>query len=220
VTSSNDRSLPDGSAAAGTPSSAPAAAGGSQPARDLETTRGLLEKIRGGEDEARNRLIRRFLPGLRRWAHGRLPAHARGTMETDDLVQVALLRALARVDEFQAGREGAFLSYLHQILLNVVRDEIRRAQRRPSEELDTGLLITREQILERSIGRGALEAYESALETLGEEQRQAVILRIEFGFSYPEIAEALGRPTANAVRMQIARALVRLAEAMHAWRPA
>lgn len=186
----------------------------------LESTRVLLDRIQSGDDDARDRLVARFLPGLRRWARGRLPDQARGLMDTEDLVQVALLRALARVDSFQAGREGAFLAYLHQILLNVLRDEIRRAKRQPNEPLEEDLAITREQFLERTIGRGALQAYEHALETLTDEQRQAVILRIEFGFTHPEIAQALGRASANAVRMQVARAIVRLTGEMDAWRPA
>lgn len=185
---------------------------------EVESTRALLDQIRGGDELARDRLIRRFLPGLRRWAHGRLPAQARGMVETGDLVQVALLRALDRVDLFEAGRGGAFLSYLHQILLNLIRDEARRALRRPAEPLPEELPATREGLLERTVGRGAVLAYERALELLNEDQRQAVILRIEFGFSYPEIAEALGRSSANGVRMQVTRALVQIAKAMHAFR--
>ncbi len=37
-------------------------------------------------------------------------------------------------------------------------------------------------------------------------------MRIEFGYTYPEIAEALGRPSANAARMAVSRALLRLGE--------
>lgn len=190
------------------------------PLAEIESTRLLLDRIRGGDEDARDRLIRRFLPGLRRWAHGRLPAHARGMLETGDLVQMALLRALDRVDLFEAGRGGAFLSYLHQILLNLIRDEVRRAQRHPVESLPPEIPGAREQLLERSVGRGAVQAYERALEQLTEDQRQAVILRIEFDFSYQEIADALGRSSGNAVRMQITRALVQLAKAMHAYRSA
>ncbi len=186
----------------------------------LESTRVLLDRIRSGDEHARDELVSRFLPGLRRWARGRLPHHARGIMETDDIVQIAMLRALDRAADFQAGREGAFLSYLHQILINLIRDEIRRANRHPEEPLDADLAATRQEMLERTIGRGALDAYDRALEALSDDQRQAVILRIEFGFTHPEIARALGRSTANAVRMQIARALVRLTEEMHAYRPA
>jgi hypothetical protein len=41
-----------------------------------------------------------------------------------------------------------------------------------------------------------------------------VILRIEMGFTHQQVAEALGRPTADSARMFVARALIRLAEVM------
>src|SRR5262245_58685278 len=40
----------------------------------LDTTIRLLERIREGDAAARETLIQRYLPPLRRWAHGRLPA--------------------------------------------------------------------------------------------------------------------------------------------------
>ena len=55
-------------------------------------------------------------------------------VDTDDLVQVAVLRALNKVGRFEPHREGAFLAYLRRILLNAVRDEIRRVARRPGME--------------------------------------------------------------------------------------
>ena len=141
-------------------------------------------------------------------------------VDTDDVVQVSLMRALSRVEEFDPRRQGAFLAYLHQILLNCIREEIRRAGRRPAGEESTDELPEdRPSLLERTIGNDALTAYDAALGRLPEEQQQAVILRIEFGFSHQEIADALGRPSANAVRMQIARGLVRLSEMMDAHRP-
>lgn len=186
----------------------------------LESTRTLILQVRRGDEAARDRLFARFLPGLKRWAHGRLPAKARGLVDTDDLVQVSVMRALARVEEFDPRGQGAFLGYLHQILLNCIREEIRRAGRRPTgEESSDTLPEDRPSLLERTIGNDALTAYEQALRRLPGEQQQAVILRIEFGFSHQEIAQALGRPSANAVRMQIARGLVRLAELMDDHKP-
>ena len=44
----------------------------------LETTHQLVDRIREGDHAARERLIRRYLPLLTRWAHGRLPGSARG----------------------------------------------------------------------------------------------------------------------------------------------
>src|SRR5688572_11599302 len=97
------------------------------PAPDLETTAQLLAWVREGDPAACERLVTRYLPMLRRWAHGRLPGHARALADTDDLVQVTLIRALGRVREFESSREGAFLAYLRRILLNAIRGEIRRS---------------------------------------------------------------------------------------------
>lgn len=189
---------------------------GSGPANQLESTAVLLERVRAGDAHSREQLVARFLPPLRRWASGRLPGHARSLADTDDLVQVTLLRALDHVDRFEAHREGAFLAYLRRILLNSVRDEIRRAKRRPSDDLEAHSLASPgPSQLEQQVGRETMEAYEAALAQLGEAQQEAVIMRLEFGYSYARIAEALGRGAqANAARMMVSRALVELAAAM------
>lgn len=180
-----------------------------------ESTATLLELVRAGDDGARERLIRRYLPGLRRWAHGRLPGRARGMVDTDDLVQVAMLRALRKVESFEPQHTGSFLAYLRRILLNSMTDEIRRADRRPAAEpLGEDLVDGSPSLIEQTIGREAVAAYEAALAELSGPAQEAVILRIELGFSYPEIAEAIGSPSANAARMTVSRALLALAEVM------
>ena len=199
--------------------SAPAHAGSvmtenSQPGRDEPTAR-LLELVRSGDPRARERLARRFLPLLQRWARGRLPAYARSSAETDDLVQVTLMRALGGIDRFESRGEGAFLAYLRQILLNAIRDEIRRTTRRPAHDaVDRDLPDPSPSAVERTIGKQTLERYEEALATLEERQREAVLLRVEFGYSYAQIAEAIGCPSANAARMVVSRALARMADRM------
>jgi RNA polymerase sigma-70 factor, ECF subfamily len=183
--------------------------------RELETTAALLALIRQGDAAARERLVRRYLPILRRWARGRLPAAARDLAETDDLVQLTLIRALSHVKDFEPRFEGAFLSYLRRALLNSVRDEIRRVRRRPRREpLDPEMEDPRPSVVEQAIGREALERYEAALAELPEDQREAVILRLEFGFTHQEVADALGKPSSNAARMMVARAVVRVVEVM------
>ena len=158
-------------------------------------------------------LFLRFLPILSRWARGRLPRSARSLAETQDLVQITLLRALSHLEEFQSRGEGAFLAYLRRILLNAVTDEIRRAGRRPASETLDDQLPESSRVAE-AVGEGTLASYESALAQLPAQQQEAVILRIEFGYTYEAIAEAVGSPSANAARMMISRALVRVAETM------
>ena len=182
---------------------------------DLDTTVALLARYRAGDERARDRLLARYLPLLRRWAHGRLPAGARQLSDTDDLVQISLVRALSHMGTFEPAHEGAFLVYLRRIFLNAMRDEIRRAHGgRRSAELDPDLPDARPTALEEAMGRETFDAYEAGLALLGEDQREAVVLRLEFGMKYEEIAEATGRASANAARMMVSRAILRLAEVM------
>lgn len=186
---------------------------GASPGEPLDSTALLLAQARAGDESARNRLFARFLPLLRGWARRRLPLHARDLAETDDLVQVTLMRALARLDAFEARREGAFLAYLRTILLNSVREELRRSRRRGTRlELDAELPDSRPSLVEQFAGRRTMERYEAALVELDDAQRQAVILRLEFGYAWDAIAEATGAASAAAARMQVSRALRALAE--------
>jgi RNA polymerase sigma factor (sigma-70 family) len=181
----------------------------------LESTASLLQRAQAGDLQARDALAARYLPILSRWAHGRLPAPARDLLETDDLVQVSLLKALNRVEGFEYRREGAFLAYLRQILVNEVRQEIRRTKRRPAKEsLKEEFADHGESALERVLGREVLAKYETALATLDEREREAVILRIEFGFTHEQVAAAIDSPSANAARMTVKRALLALAAEM------
>jgi RNA polymerase sigma factor (sigma-70 family) len=181
----------------------------------LESTATLIHRLQQGDDGARSVLVERCLPALRRWAHGRLPAYGRDLADTDDLVQTTLIRALGNVDRFRPEREGAFLAYLRTILLNAVRDEIRKGQRLPSKvSLEDEPVDLRPSVHDQLAQGETIEAYERALDTLQERQRQAIILRVEFGLTFPEIAVELDIPSANAARMQVSRGLIKVAEAM------
>jgi RNA polymerase sigma-70 factor (ECF subfamily) len=183
---------------------------------NAEHTSVLLGRIRSGDRAAREILFARYLPLLKRWARHRLPQSARDLRDTDDLVQDTLLRALGRLEGFENRGEGAFLAYLRQSLLNAIRDDLRNALARPRKtEIDEALPDPRPSTLDEVIGRDRMERFERALATLTDEQREAIVLRIEFGFSHQQVAEAIGKPTANAARMTVARALVELAKAMH-----
>lgn len=185
-----------------------------------ETTAYLLDLARDGDDAARERLMARYLPILRRWAHGRLPSRARSTADTNDLVQMCLVRALQHLDRFEPRREGAFLAYLRQILLNAVRDEARRLSHRVDTEPVTDETAPAERShLDALIGRDTLEAFEAALATLPAIQQEAVILRLELGFSHQEVADAIGSPSADAARVMVSRAIVKLAKELDEHRP-
>jgi RNA polymerase sigma factor (sigma-70 family) len=187
------------------------------PDLDGESSIVLLSRARGGDAPALDALCKRYLPRMKRWAHGRLPAWARGALDTHDMVQDAMINVVQRLAAFEPRHDAALQAYLRQSLLNRVRDEIRRAQRTPaSGPLDDSRPSTEPSPLEQAIGHEALERYEAALQRLKPEDREAIIVRIEMGLPYGEVAEALGKPSVAAAHMAVSRALVRLAREMSA----
>jgi RNA polymerase sigma-70 factor, ECF subfamily len=185
----------------------------------LESTRSLVLRAQEGDQGARSRLTERCLPLLRRWARGRLPLHARDLSDTDDLVQTTLVRALEKLDVVRVEHRGSFLAYLRTVLLNAVRDEARRTRRRRELGLTNPRTSDDDEApppegVTPAIEPATVLDYERALGALPEPQRQAVILRLEFGLTYPEIALELDAPSANAVRMMLSRAMVQLSRAL------
>jgi RNA polymerase sigma-70 factor (ECF subfamily) len=181
-----------------------------------ETTFQLLARAREGDARALDTLFSRYLPPLRRWASGRLPRWARDVSDTQDLVQDTLLQTFKRIESFEPQSEGALQAYLRQAVMNRIRDEIRRRQRRPEPAaLDSQHPDDTPSPLEQAIGTQAVERYEAALQSLRAEDRELVIGRIELGLTYDELAEAAGKPSPDAARKAAQRALLKLIEAMN-----
>jgi RNA polymerase sigma-70 factor (ECF subfamily) len=181
-----------------------------------ETTLNLLRLAADGDSDAVDRLFARYAPLLQRWARGRLPRWARDIADTNDIVQDAMLQTFRGLGRFEYRGDGALHAYLRQSVMNRIREELRRHGRRPAHEaLESGVEDDGASPLEAAIGREAVERYETALATLSADDREAVIARFELGLTHQEIAEALGKPSPDAARMMVARAVVQLARAMH-----
>jgi RNA polymerase sigma-70 factor (ECF subfamily) len=135
--------------------------------------------------------------------------------DTQDLVQDTVVRTLRHLDGFEPRHDGALQAYLRRAVMNKIRDELRHAARRPvSEPLPDSVPATTASPLEEVIGLEAIERYEAALATLSEDDQAAIVLNVELGASHEEAAGALGRPSADAARMAVQRALARLATRM------
>jgi RNA polymerase sigma-70 factor, ECF subfamily len=179
-----------------------------------EKTLTLLDLARGGDEAAVACLYERYLPALRRWARGRLPRWAREMRDTEDLVQESAIRTLKHINTFEPQRDGAFHAFLRKVLQNLILDEIRHARRVPRDVMATSWPDLAPSPLEEVIGRDALARYETALANLREDEREAVLARIELGCSYAEIASTLGKASPDAARMMVSRALVKIATEM------
>ena len=183
----------------------------------LTSTLDLLGRARAGDEDALNELFKRNHAPLRRWARGRLPRWTRDMRDTEDLVQETLAQTLKHIDSFEHRHEGALQAYMRQALLNRVRDEVRRVNRYPAvgglDDADQHA-VQAASPLEEAIGTQAMERYEAALGRLRDEERELIQARVEMQQSYQEIANAHGKASADAARMAVSRALVRLAEEM------
>ena len=182
---------------------------------DPESSFELIERAQAGDESALGLLLARYLPRLRRWASGRLPRYAREMTDTDDLVQEALLGTFRNFDTFDNRGEWALQAYLRRAVMNRIRNELERVSTRPRVSEFPETLPSREPSpLEQAVGAELFQRYETALEELSGAEREAVIARLELGCSYQEIATLLEKPSVDAARMTVARALAKVAQAM------
>lgn len=132
------------------------------------------------------REIAELLPRLRRFGR----SLTRDRHDADDLVQVAVERALGRLDQWQPGTR--LDSWLFRIMQNAWIDELRTRDRRRQTFVDeeegehVGVATNDAQV--------EAMALRQALATLGDDQRAAVALVLVEGLSYQEAAGVLGIP--------------------------
>jgi RNA polymerase sigma factor (sigma-70 family) len=174
----------------------------------------LLQLARRGDAGALGQLLDRYLPALRRWAHGRLPRWARTLADTTDLVHDAIVRTIARLPAFEMRGHRALGAYLREAVSNRIRDEHRRLARRgiPSYTPDT-LADSAPSPLERALSADLERQYRAALDRLAPADRELIVAHLELDYTHAQLGCMTGR-TANAARMALHRAIQRLAEQM------
>jgi RNA polymerase sigma-70 factor, ECF subfamily len=178
---------------------------------DRPSTARLVSEAQQGSRTACEELLVGSLPGLRRWARYKLPAAARGHMDTCDLVQDAALLAVARLARFTPQNEGSMPAYLRQIARHRVCDEFRRTVRRPqSVELNETLQSEQPGPLALAIKVEERWRYRRALRKLRSKDRKLVNARYESESGFATIAKHFGLPSAAAARMAVRRAERRL----------
>ncbi|MCG6118841.1 MAG: sigma-70 family RNA polymerase sigma factor [Aquimonas sp.] len=176
------------------------------------TTAWLLDRARDGDRSARQQLVHRVEPLLRRFAHGRVPQLLRHREDTADLVQLTWLKVLNKLDGIDAREPGAFFAYLRAVLINALRESLRREAGTPVAA--GGELAEKAEAVvpAESVDITDWLAYEQALQRLAAEHRGLVLMRFEFGMSFAEIAAETGE-TPDGVRMKLNRAIARMAQA-------
>ena len=177
-----------------------------------EPTIELVIKARNGDRNAVEAILQRCLPSLKRWAHGRLPSFARGSLDTGDLVQEAALHAIKRLDVFEPRHVGAMQAYLRMSVINRIRDEVRRVNRQPIPvELSDDQASDSTSPIETAIAAETYQRYRDALGNMRPRERELIVARVEVQWSLTEIAQRFSMPSVDAARMAVTRALKQLA---------
>jgi RNA polymerase sigma factor (sigma-70 family) len=158
----------------------------------------------------------RYLSRLKHWASGRVPDHIRSVLDTDDLVQDALLGTIRQIDRFIPKHDGALMAYLREAVWNRLRMELRKKRTNAevaSDDLDLHA-CGGPSPLDRLVGKSRIAQYERALASLDDDDRAAIVGRFEMCQSYAALARALDRPSPDAARKAVERAVRRLSTAM------
>ncbi len=192
----------------------PAPKGSSEP-RPAESSFELVQRACGGDADAENEICRRYGPRLHKWARGRLPAGARPAMETGDVVQDVLIRAIRSFPDFQVRHEHSFPAYLRTILANRLLDLGRvDARRPPPRPLDDAIdpPAGDPSPFDAAAAAERQQRFDQALKRLSVQDQEVLFLRTELGCDYQEMQQMLGRSNPNALRVSVRRAIVRLGE--------
>src|SRR5204863_6586083 len=111
-----------------------------------------------------------YWPRLQRWASRRLTWNLRTMLETGDLVQEAVIKALPHLNQLEIRTERALWFYLQRAVMNHIIDLSRRSRRRPArEEIPENAPAPGITPEEAAIGEEGFQRYERALASLKNE---------------------------------------------------
>jgi RNA polymerase sigma-70 factor (ECF subfamily) len=179
----------------------------------------LMARVRAGDADAAAELVRRYEPLIRREVRLRLEdRRLERAFDADDVCQSVLASFFVRAAAGQFDLDSP--EQLGRLLMQMARNKLASAARAQSRQKrdhrraagDEALDLTAadEPTPSRVVaGRELLDRFRSLLTA---EERQLVDLRAE-GLEWAEVAERLGG-TAQARRMQLARAVDRVAVAL------
>lgn len=165
----------------------------------------LIARARKGDRAATDRLLRLHYDTVHAVCR-RIVIDRHAAEDATQAAMIAVVRALPGFD----GR-AKFTTWLYRIATNAAIDEVRRIRRRPVPVDHTTVAVAQsgdrtEWVTERL-------AFESALGSVTEEYRPALVLRHVAELDYAEIAEVLGLPVGT-VRSRLARGRSQLMAAL------
>ncbi|MEW6348816.1 MAG: sigma-70 family RNA polymerase sigma factor [Thermodesulfobacteriota bacterium] len=146
----------------------------------------LVRQFRKGDTEAFSELAVRYSRPLTT-----LVQRIVGDWEdAKDITQTAFLKAYESLPRFMMA--SSFKTWLYRIAINAARDHLRKKSARPDPEAVDELADPGDSVTKR-LDKARMEAeLRKAVESLPEKQRETLLLRVDGGLDYKEIAKVLG----------------------------
>jgi RNA polymerase sigma-70 factor (ECF subfamily) len=169
----------------------------------------LVERVQRGDKVAFDLLVLKYQHKVVKL----IMRYVRDPTEALDVSQEAFLKAYRALPKFRG--DSAFYTWLYRIAVNTAKNHIVAMNRRPieydldlqeSDGYELNVRLRNEDSPEKIAQRDELrQAVQSAIESLPDELRAAILFREIDGLSYEEIAHAMDCPVGT-VRSRIFRA--------------
>jgi RNA polymerase sigma-70 factor (ECF subfamily) len=177
---------------------------------DLEQERQLVERARGGDQDAYRQLVEQN----QRQVYGLALRHTNRHEDADEIAQEAFIRAYRGLRRFRG--ECSFRTWLFRIAVNCCFSHKRKAVREPATEdiankADRIPDDSNPSPLSRAMGYQTRALVDRALDSLSRQQRSVFVMKYLQHFSIAEISETLGCAPGT-VKKQLFRAVGRMRE--------
>ena len=168
----------------------------------------LITKAKDGDREALNTLVSCYWQPIFRLIYSKLGNED----DAKELTQETFMRAFRSLPRYKV-LDVSFKSYLGKIAINLVTDFWRKKGRTPQisniAEYQESIFDKRENPEEYTLRLEGQEQIANLVESLPDEQRQAVKLRVILGLSIRDVAIQMNK-TESAIKMLQQRALKNL----------
>lgn len=183
----------------------------------------LIELSKNGDTHAFELLIEPYQKKIINIAYGMLS----NTQDAYDAAQEALIKAYTSIEGFNM--QSSFSTWIHRIILNVCKDELRRRKRKTAEDISLYITDSDGETVERQIedknANPHLELIKNernrilkeAIDQLPQDYREVIILREISGLNYEQIANTLNC-SLSAVKSRITRARKKLCKKLQAYK--
>ena len=180
-------------------------AGSIDPVLPREREVSLMERIASGDQSAMEELIELWKMPIFRFFLRSLNHHE----DAEDLTQRVFIRIYRSAERYLP--QAKFSTWIFTIARNLLIDEIKKRKRRPQMVFDENI----ERVGDMEGGRSAelTEILMKHLDTISENHRTALLLRVQRELSYREIAEVM-QTTEASVKTWIHRARLDLRKSL------